>query len=82
MVFGLHSLDWNAPRENLAEHVQRIRFAASLAVSTGQRQGSICKSIRFVQVSSLQFRVRKADAANRLIVNYLCRNGKFQRLSQ
>jgi hypothetical protein len=47
-----------------------IRFAASLAVSTGQRRCSTCKSIRFVQVSSLPFGVRKADAANRLIDNY------------
>ena len=62
--------------------MQRIRFAASFAVSTGQLQGSTCESIRFVQVSSLQFRVRKADAANRLIDNYLGRNSKFQRLPQ
>jgi len=82
VVFRLLSLDWNAPHDNLTEHVQHIRFAASFAVSTGQRQCPICKSIRFVQVSSLQFRVRKADAANRLIDNYPCGNGKFQRGSQ
>src|SRR5262249_59513687 len=68
-----------APRRNVAEEAQSICLVATFLVLPGERQCTLSQGLCLSQAAGLQMRLPQGKTTDRLIADYACGRGLFER---
>jgi hypothetical protein len=82
VIFGRLGLQGIAMRGDLAEEAQGIRLVATFLVRTGERQRTLGKGVRLLQVASQQMCLPQRETTVRFEVRALRRSALLHRLRE